>query len=106
VSYWISIKLQESLVRVRNLVYGKTPSLSICTFAVGVCAWLTFVPLLLQSLSVPPVRDRYCKINYCIYLVGLSQSMTYWSQSLIPSDDTRINGIYVGVSRVAGETVC
>jgi hypothetical protein len=25
--------------------------------------------------------------------------MTYWSQSLIPSDDIRIIGIYMGVSR-------
>jgi hypothetical protein len=87
VSYWISIKLHESLVRVRNLVYGKTPSLSICTFAVGVCAWLTFVPLLLQSLSVPLVRDRYCKINYCIYLV---ESRTFAIYDVLVSESNSI----------------
>lgn len=51
-------------------------------------------------------RDRYCNISTCLRSRTFAiYSMTYWSQSLIPSNDTRIDGICVGVSRTAGETI-
>jgi len=72
VSYWISIKLQESLVRGRNLVSGKTPPLSVCPFGVGVMRLVDFGAVVaVIALCSSGERDRYCKINY-IHLVEVA----------------------------------
>jgi hypothetical protein len=52
-------------------------------------------------------RDKYCKINY-IYLVEVANFRNY--DVLVSESNSirriHINGICVGVSRAAGETIC
>lgn len=63
-SYWISIKLQESLVRARNFVYGKPPLYPFCGRTRSVDFGAVVAAIALCS-------SGECKINY-IYLVEVA----------------------------------